>query len=309
MESDILLVEENFATFVAPRLEAFGDRFYCRLFNRYPALEPLFRSPPEVQGEHFTTALRLIVTNFRDPASLEPLLLTLGGAHAGYRVEPRHYSQVGENLVSTLREMSGAAWSPELERAWYRAYESIVGHFRDEAERAQRRSSTPPHESDLLGMAAEYLSLARLRRSNGCLSPGEAARHAQLRDRLEIRLGRPPGLTPRRRDLRVRANTRLDFVSGRLQGHGLLATVSDRGLFVTTRQIVDPGEKIRVRIREDPNGGPIEVSGIVVWNRPTQTPEGPSGIAVSLEESDPRILSLVGRWLFFELDRRHQNET
>lgn len=302
--SETDLIEENFFSVIEPRLDEFVDRYYDRLFSHYPELKPLFRSPPAKQKEHFAWSLRLVVANLRNPGALESLLLTLGGAHAGYGVERRHFSQVGESLVGSLREMSGCAWRPELEHAWERAYASIIKHFYVHVGGSPAVASSSA-EVDLFKLAEEYLGLARRRRAMGKLSVAEAERSTDLRDLLDAQLSGPaPGFVSRRCDLRVPDRSLVEFHSRSRDGVGHLTTVGERGVFIATECLVDPGESVEIRVYREPRereADPITASGTVVWQRAARNPAGPPGIALQFEKTSGGILDLLERGLFVSL--------
>jgi len=121
-EHQIKLIEESFAA-VAPRGAALVARFYERLFQDYPEVEPMFADTEKhAQQKKLLGSLVLVVENLRKPEKLGPALEQLGIRHNDYGAEPAHYPAVGSTLLKTLAEYAGDLWGSELEEAWTAAY-------------------------------------------------------------------------------------------------------------------------------------------------------------------------------------------
>ncbi|MDH5409462.1 MAG: globin domain-containing protein [Gammaproteobacteria bacterium] len=122
-ESD--LIEKNFAE-LAPHANDLVARFYDRLFERYPAVKPLFKdSQISEQQKKLVSALKLVVENLRRPTKLERVLKELGKKHQNYGAIDVHYDAVAKTLLDVLKEFSGKNWSGELYTAWFNALQSI----------------------------------------------------------------------------------------------------------------------------------------------------------------------------------------
>jgi hemoglobin-like flavoprotein len=127
MALDTALLRSSFAL-VVERQPALTQRFYEILFERYPQARALFgRNTARAQEEMLQGALVAVLDHLEDAAWLEQTLGGLGAKHVGYGVTAPMYGWVGECLLATLAEVAGAAWTPELERAWGDAYGAIVG--------------------------------------------------------------------------------------------------------------------------------------------------------------------------------------
>jgi methyl-accepting chemotaxis protein len=111
---------------LVPMAEQVAEAFYARLFERDPALRPLFRGNPREQGERLMQMIAAAVALLDRPAALEPVLLQLGVRHAGYGVQPAHYDTVGAALLDTLEAGLGAAFTPELREAWTAMYTLVA---------------------------------------------------------------------------------------------------------------------------------------------------------------------------------------
>ena len=123
------LIEDNLAIVVQTAPDVVG-RFYAKLFERHPELHRLFgrRSQPE-QEKMLTEAILAVVGHMEDADWLRGVLRPLGAKHVAYGVTEAMYPLVANALVDTLREVSGTAWSPEVERAWSGALGAVAGEM------------------------------------------------------------------------------------------------------------------------------------------------------------------------------------
>lgn len=125
MALNVELLESSFKL-VAPRGEELVARFYERLFEKYPAVKPLFKNASLTeQKKKLLASLVLVIQNLRHPDKLTSALHDLGARHVQYGTKPAHYDAVGENLLAVLEEFAGNAWTPELKQAWTDAYGAI----------------------------------------------------------------------------------------------------------------------------------------------------------------------------------------
>lgn len=106
-----------------------GMRFYQRLFEKYPAVRPLFHTPPEEQHKKLMASLGAIVASVTNPEQLMPYLKAMGIRHLEYKTEPAHYPAVAENLIAVLKEHLSVEgeWTPEMEASWAEALNTIAG--------------------------------------------------------------------------------------------------------------------------------------------------------------------------------------
>lgn len=125
MSLNVPLLRESFALVVA-RQPQLINRFYARLFGRYPQAEALFgRNSRQAQEQMLSGALVAVLDHLEDSPWLSQTLAGLGAKHEGYGVSREMYGWVGESLLATLAEVAGEDWSPELEAAWTEAYGAI----------------------------------------------------------------------------------------------------------------------------------------------------------------------------------------
>lgn len=127
------------------------SRFYAKLFERHPHLQPLFgRRSQAAQEKMLLEAIMAVVDHMEDATWLRQTLRPMGAKHLGYGVRDEMYPLVADTLIATLREASGLEWSARIERAWADALgavaaEMIAGSREAEAAPTSRRSA--PHAS------------------------------------------------------------------------------------------------------------------------------------------------------------------
>lgn len=125
MSLDVEVLESSFAL-VAGRADELARRFYERLFERNPQVQPMFGHLDMVeQRKKLIASLALIVGNLRKPDALGAYLVELGSRHGEIGAVPDHYAAVGENLLAALQEIAGDAWTPPVAQAWADAYGAI----------------------------------------------------------------------------------------------------------------------------------------------------------------------------------------
>ena len=125
METTVL-IEKSFSE-VEKNKDIFVQTFYADLFELAPELEYLFKNTSkEKQGEKLFEALVLLVENIESPEVIQEMLKPLGGDHIGYGAQPKHYSIVGECLVSSIKKLNGDNWTAEMEKAWLDTYGTVA---------------------------------------------------------------------------------------------------------------------------------------------------------------------------------------
>lgn len=114
---------------------ALGMSFYRRLFEKYPAVKPLFSTPPEEQHKKLIASLAAIVGAVEKPNQLIPYLHAMGIRHLTYKTENNHYSAVGENLIAVLREhlSQEGEFTQAMEETWKEALEVVSKEMIDAA--------------------------------------------------------------------------------------------------------------------------------------------------------------------------------
>jgi hemoglobin-like flavoprotein len=123
------LVEVNLAVVVQADPDVVG-RFYAKLFQRHPELQRLFgRRSQREQEKMLTEAILAVVGHMEDATWLRGVLRPLGAKHVTYGVTEAMYPLVADVLIDTLREVSGTAWSPEVQAAWSGALNAVASEM------------------------------------------------------------------------------------------------------------------------------------------------------------------------------------
>jgi hemoglobin-like flavoprotein len=107
--------------------EGFSATFYRTLFERYPAVKPLFvHTAMSEQGKKLFQSLVLVVETLHNPEALTRALHGLGTRHVRYGVLPSHYPMVGDALLSAFAVHLQDAWTPAVSEAWKDAYAAVT---------------------------------------------------------------------------------------------------------------------------------------------------------------------------------------
>ncbi|SPP65124.1 methyl-accepting chemotaxis protein [Nitrospira lenta] len=142
MGLNVGLLESSFAL-LKPQAEALVSRFYERLFDKYPAVKPMFaRTPMSEQKKKLLGSLVLVMQNLRKPETLTPALKQLGARHVAYGTQPAHYGAVAETLLGVMGELAGPAWTHDVKQAWTDALNTIAHIMLEGAREAEPRPAS-----------------------------------------------------------------------------------------------------------------------------------------------------------------------
>lgn len=128
----INLVQSSFKR-LGPDLPTMARRFYTELFERDPALRPLFTTDPAEQEAKFTEKLTEIVGAIPRLDALLAHTRDLGARHVGYGVRVADYRTVGGALIEALATVLGDQFDAETREAWEIAYNLIAETMLDGA--------------------------------------------------------------------------------------------------------------------------------------------------------------------------------
>jgi methyl-accepting chemotaxis protein len=130
MSLQVELLEETFLRAKSENggPQKLGLRFYERLFEKYPQVRPLFKTPPEQQHIKLMASIASIVAALKEPARLLPYLHAMGIRHIAYGTENGHYAAVAENLIAVLKEHLSVEgeWTDAMEQAWVDALATVA---------------------------------------------------------------------------------------------------------------------------------------------------------------------------------------
>lgn len=102
-------------------------RFYEILFDRYPAVEPMFRRDNRTQAAMLRQALVSVLDHLDNSEWLVDNLGSLGRRHADMGVTAPMYDAVGECMIAAMAEIAGDAWTPDMSAAWAEALAAVSG--------------------------------------------------------------------------------------------------------------------------------------------------------------------------------------
>ncbi|AGL21577.1 globin [Actinoplanes sp. N902-109] len=111
---------------VEERQDKVAGYFYARLFLSHPELRELFPVHMDAQRARLLTAVVTVMQSIDDPVRIDQYLHELGRDHRKFRVDAEHYEILGAALIEALRQVAGAQWDAEYDRAWAEAYAMIT---------------------------------------------------------------------------------------------------------------------------------------------------------------------------------------
>ncbi len=125
-KTEVELVEESFAA-LTEHGEQLVAHFYERLLSQHKELIPVFNGVPMGgQQKKFFASLVLIVQSLRQPEVLEDYLRGLGARHQHYGVKAEYYTAIVNNLLAVMAELSGDAWTQEVNEAWSNTLNRVI---------------------------------------------------------------------------------------------------------------------------------------------------------------------------------------
>ncbi len=162
---NIELLESSFEL-LAPRAEELVAKFYDRLFEKYPAVKPLFaNTSSSEQQKKLLASLVLVMNNLRKPEVLQKALVEMGARHQGYGAVQAHYPAVGETLIEVMSEMAGSHWTDELTNAWQAALTAVsdmmLSGYNSNEEEAMSSKGAAAMDDDVATEASEELNRLR----------------------------------------------------------------------------------------------------------------------------------------------------
>lgn len=121
------LVKDSYHQILKKHDKQLASRFYRRLFEAHPDLKPLFdETDMLIQMRMFHSVLSLMVDRIDAKDGLLTMLENLGQHHAAHQVPPEYFVPFGEVLLSTLADLLGDDWTPEVNQAWAAFYREMV---------------------------------------------------------------------------------------------------------------------------------------------------------------------------------------
>lgn len=121
----ISLVQQSWEK-IKPEIQATGETFYAKLFEKAPQIRHLFQENVSSQAGRLGYMLTYIVGRLDKLDTITDDIQRLAVRHNRYGAEPEHYAIVGECLIATLEEKLGSAWNKSLKQAWSAAYKILA---------------------------------------------------------------------------------------------------------------------------------------------------------------------------------------
>ena len=124
----IMLVQATFEQSRSRSLDI-GERFYRRLFGRFPEMRKLFSGDIQAQAGKLMNMVGALVESLDHPAMTADTLFELGIRHQAYGVLPEHYRAAGRIFLWAIKPADGKGFTPEVRQAWMAFYDMIVEHM------------------------------------------------------------------------------------------------------------------------------------------------------------------------------------
>lgn len=112
--------------------EGLTDHFYRRMFLHNPELKDVFNMSHQHSGRQRAAlydAIAAYAKHMDNLAVLTGAVERIAHKHSSFGIHASQYDIVGHHLIETLRELTGAAFTDEVEDAWVKAYEFLAGIF------------------------------------------------------------------------------------------------------------------------------------------------------------------------------------
>lgn len=182
---DIEVLETSFEA-IAPSAERLVERFYEELFDRHPAVRPIFAGTDLVeQRGKLLAALKLVMANLRKPDALASAVGELGRRHQDYGALPEHYPAVAETLIDVMADIAGSAWTPAVENAWKNALgaiaEIMLDAYQSDAAGDADTSNEKTEETDMGDYTdSDAANNARIKQALDCVTANVMVADADL---------------------------------------------------------------------------------------------------------------------------------
>ncbi len=133
IDSMVSVIRTSFAA-ITSKFDELGKLFYGLLFYAAPETRDLFPVAMGVQRSRFLKALVHVLQTVDRPEDAAIFLRQLGRDHRKFGVLSKHYDAVGVALLGAMAEVSGPAWTPQVEDAWRDAYAFVTTTMRGAAD-------------------------------------------------------------------------------------------------------------------------------------------------------------------------------
>ena len=112
---------------LADEVASLSPTVYARFFQRQPQAEVLFGNDGEdLLKTDMLTRLLVQILEFAEGQANPELIVSWAADHAGYGVDLVMFPAMFDSLAETLREATGEAWTPAVERAWQIQFDGLL---------------------------------------------------------------------------------------------------------------------------------------------------------------------------------------
>ena len=125
-KEQISTVKKSWEIFLKIDPVAAGDIFYSKLFSTAPYLSPMFSHSRDEQSRKLIDMLSTVVERLERLDQLDEEIRQLGLRHKSYGVRSSDYHLVGKALLWTLQQGLGRDWSPMVQEAWEKCYDTLA---------------------------------------------------------------------------------------------------------------------------------------------------------------------------------------
>ena len=123
---DAELLETSLALVDTPD-DGLTTRFYALLFERYPAVRPMFSDDMGHQAKRLRSTIVSVADHLDDPTWLTETLGDLRSRRASWGAVAPRYNAVTECMVAAMAEIGGDAWTRQMNDTWVEALNAVSG--------------------------------------------------------------------------------------------------------------------------------------------------------------------------------------
>ena len=169
-----------------PVLQAHGvdltKHFYARMLSKTPELRNVFHQAHQARGaqqQALAAAVLAYAQNIEHPENLLGAVKQIAQRHCSLGIRAEQYQIVGHHLIESIKEVLGAAATPELIDAWTAAY-GMLADILIKAEQDIYNQQTAAQPRSGIRRRRLLLLPSDRRRPGSQLSPGSVHDRARL---------------------------------------------------------------------------------------------------------------------------------
>jgi hemoglobin-like flavoprotein len=125
-KDEIILIKRTWKLFREINPLIVGDTFYAKLFHDNPSVRKMFPTDMNQQYQKLIDMLSTVVGRLENLDELSNDIAAMAQRHVAYGVKTAQYQKVGEALLWTLEQGLGKDFTPEVEQAWTKCYNTLA---------------------------------------------------------------------------------------------------------------------------------------------------------------------------------------